>query len=355
MRPALKPGLLPVWRDRDTLQIGIDSRRAVALTGMAGIAWVIGLLDGSRDRTQVIQAAAYRGVPRATVERVLSLLASAGALDDFPAATLRVLSPPLRTRLAAELATVSLARGDGDGGARTLARRLAAQVRVFGSGRLGSSVADLLTTSGVSCGTEPDPAQPPAATTPTQARAAPAGPGPARAARARPVAASHAPASHAPGRPAPAQPPWPDLAVLTAHSPPELQADLMRCHVPHLVASASEAIGIVGPLVIPGRTACLRCLDLARTDRDPAWPLILAQLSGRAPDPMACDAPLAAAVAAQAAIQALAFIDRAAATSAVRNGTLELVLPSWQWRRRTWPPHRECACGGRDPSGPPAS
>ena len=40
----LKRGLLPVWRDRDTLQIGIDSRRAVALTGMAGAAWVIGLL-----------------------------------------------------------------------------------------------------------------------------------------------------------------------------------------------------------------------------------------------------------------------------------------------------------------------
>jgi hypothetical protein len=315
MRPALKPGLLPVWRDRDTLQIGIDSRRAVALTGMAGIAWVISLLDGSRDRAQVIQAAAHRGIPAETVEHVLALLASAGAIDDFPAATLRVLSPPLRTRLAAELATVSLAHGDGDGGARSLARRLAAQVRVYGSGRVGAGIASLLTTSGVSCVTQADTAHP----------AHPAGPadtaGPAR----------------------------PDLAILTGHSLPELQADLMQHHVPHLVASASEAIGVVGPLVIPGRTACLRCLDLVRTDRDPAWPLILAQLAGRRPDPLACDAPLAAAVAAQAAIQALAFIDRAADTGAVLNGTLELVLPSWQWRRRTWPPHHDCRCGSRSP------
>jgi bacteriocin biosynthesis cyclodehydratase domain-containing protein len=301
VRPALKPGLTPVWRDRDTLQIGIDSRRAVALTGMAGIAWVISLLDGSRDRAQVIQAAAHRGIPVETAERLLALLASAGALDDFPAATLRVLPQPLRTRLAAELATVSLARADGDGGARTLARRLAAQVRIHGSGRVGAGIASLLTTSGISCVTQAD------ATPPSPAR--------------------------------------PDLAILTGRHLPELQAELMGDQTAHLVASASEAIGIVGPLVIPGRTACLRCLDLFRTDHDPAWPLILAQLAGRPPSPVACDAPLAAAVAAQAASQALAFIDSASGAGAVANATLELVLPGWQWRRRSWPPHPGCSCG----------
>jgi bacteriocin biosynthesis cyclodehydratase domain-containing protein len=121
----------------------------------------------------------------------------------------------------------------------------------------------------------------------------------------------------------------------------------MRDQVPHLVASASEAIGIVGPLVQPGRTACLRCLDLFRTDHDPAWPLILAQLAGRPPSPLACDAPLAAAVAAQAAAHVLGFIDGASSADAVANGTLELVLPSWQWRRRSWPPHPECSCGSQ--------
>ena len=121
----------------------------------------------------------------------------------------------------------------------------------------------------------------------------------------------------------------------------------MRQRIPHLATSAEEAIGIVGPLVIPGRTACLRCLDLHRTDRDPAWPLILAQLGERESEPPACDAPLAAAVAAHAAAQALAFIDRpgeAAEAGATVNGTLELVLPTWQWRRRTWPPHPHCNC-----------
>lgn len=334
MRPALKPGLTPVWRDRDTLQIGVDSRRAVALSGMAGIAWVISLLDGSRDRAQVIEAAAHRGVPAETAERLLALLASAGALDDFPAATLRALSQPLRTRLAAELATVSLARGDCDGGARTLARRLAAQVRIHGSGRVAAGIASLLTTSGV-CVAHADPAG--------QATGSPSA---APSAAAQPATAASPPPSAAASPPmAPASAARPDLVVLTARHLPELQAELMRDQVPHLVVSASEAIGIVGPLVMPGRTACLRCLDLFRTDHDPAWPLILAQLAGRPPGPLSCDAPLAAAVAAQATSQALAFIDRAPSAVAVTNGTLELVLPSWQWRRRTWSPHPECSCG----------
>jgi hypothetical protein len=77
------------------------------------------------------------------------------------------------------------------------------------------------------------------------------------------------------------------------------------------------------------------CLDLARADRDPAWPLILARLSGRQPDPLSCDAPLATAVTAQGAFQALALIDQAGYADAVTNGTLALVLPRWQWRRRT--------------------
>jgi bacteriocin biosynthesis cyclodehydratase domain-containing protein len=296
------------------LQIGIDARRAVALTGMADLAWVISLLDGSRDRAQVIQAAADGGVPVQTAERVLGLLAAAGVIDDFPAATLRVLPQPARSRLAPELATASLAHGDSDGGARTLARRTAAHVAVHGDDKIGAAIASLLRRSGIGHVTRAD--------TPTAA--GPPG---------------------IPGQPEPAGTARPDLAVLTGHRPPEFQAALIREQVPHLAASASEAIGVVGPLVIPGRTACLRCLDLARADRDPAWPLILAQLAGRQPDPLGCDAPLATAVAAQATFQALALIDRAAFADAVTNGTLELVLPGWQWRRRTWLPHPRCSCG----------
>src|SRR5579859_2827212 len=149
MRPAIKSGLLPVWRDRDTLQIGIDPRRAIALSGMGRAALLIGLLDGSRDRDQVIAAAVALGVPAEATERILTLLAAGGALDDFPASTLRALPPALRAKLAPELATASLARRDGDGGARAVARRRAAVVSIEGDRQIGRAVARILSASGV--------------------------------------------------------------------------------------------------------------------------------------------------------------------------------------------------------------
>ena len=136
----------------------------------------------------------------------------------------------------------------------------------------------------------------------------------------------------------------PDLAILVGYQQPELAGWLMRAGVAHLAVTAEEAIGIVGPMVRPGQTSCLRCLHLTRSDLDPAWPLILAQLVGRTASLPACDAALAAAVAAQAAVQALAFLDRDPLHAPAENGTLELALPDWQWRRRTWPPHPACHC-----------
>ena len=138
-----------------------------------------------------------------------------------------------------------------------------------------------------------------------------------------------------------------DLAILAGGYPAELPGELTASGTVHLAVSASEAIGVVGPLVVPGRSACLGCLELARRDRDPAWPLILAQVTGRAASPAACGATLVAAVAAQAAGQALSFIDLARPADAVTNGTLELVLPGWQWRRRSWTRHPRCRCSRR--------
>src|ERR1039458_7300393 len=149
--PALKPGLLPVWRDRDTLQIGIDPRRAVALTGMRSAAAVLGLLDGSRDRGQVIAAAADRGIQAEAADRVITLLTAAGTLCDFPASTIPTGPDEARARLAAELATASLAHGDGDGGAHVLVRRQGAAIRVHGTGQVGSCIASLLAASGIGC------------------------------------------------------------------------------------------------------------------------------------------------------------------------------------------------------------
>ncbi len=264
---------------------------------MRQAAQVIGLLDGSRERGQVIDAAASRGIPATATERILTLLAAGGALDDFPASTLRALPATSRARLAAELATSSLAYRDSDGGARSLARRRDVAVWITGERRIARSVAKILIASGV-----------------------------------------------AEVRIGDGQQRRPDLAVLVGRPPHDLIAALAADGMPYLAVLASEAIGVVGPLVIPGRTSCLRCLDYVRAGYDPAWPLILAQIATRRPDPPACDAVLAASVAAQAAAQVLTAIDRTPAATAIVNGTLELVLPDWRWRRRTWRPHPACSC-----------
>src|SRR5215831_20926674 len=137
MRPALKPGLLPVWRNRDTVQIGIDPRRAVALTGMRGADALLRLLDGSRDREQVLAAAGDLGIDPAAADQVLSLLTTAGALSDLPAGRYGTLPAGARARLAPELATAALARGD------------AACVRVHGASRPGLWIAGMLTAAGI--------------------------------------------------------------------------------------------------------------------------------------------------------------------------------------------------------------
>jgi hypothetical protein len=299
VKPALRQGLLPLWRDKDTVQIGIDPRRAVAITGMSGAAEVIRLLDGSRDTDQLIAEAGLRGVPTAVTERIIGLLAAAGAIVDFPSEILRGMQPELRQQLTPVLATASLSAEDSDGGASLLARRSSCKVEVCGRGPVAALVADLLTRSGLAAA------------------------GPAEYARRASTA---------------------ELLVLVGRPSLDATTELLRKRQPYLAVYAGEAIGVVGPLVRPGLTACLRCIDLARAERDPAWPLILAQLAGRGADEAGCDAVLATSVAAQAAAQAVAFADRSQLPQATVNATLELVLPSWQWRRRSWPPHPACIC-----------
>jgi bacteriocin biosynthesis cyclodehydratase domain-containing protein len=144
-----------------------------------------------------------------------------------------------------------------------------------------------------------------------------------------------------------------DLVVLAPCRPEQLEPAMVLVDpgTPHLLAEVREATGVVGPLVLPGRSACLRCLDLARTDRDPGWPALAAQLAVPTRARTACDGPLALMVAAQAALQVLALLDGTVRPAAV-GGTLELALPDWRWRRRSWSPHPDCGClpgAGRRP------
>ncbi|QRY61392.1 hypothetical protein JVX90_13295 [Gordonia sp. PDNC005] len=59
---------------------------------------------------------------------------------------------------------------------------------------------------------------------------------------------------------------------------PRLTRLLMAARLPHLPVHLRDGIGVVGPLVLPGTSSCLRCADLHRTDFDPQWPIVAASL-----------------------------------------------------------------------------
>jgi hypothetical protein len=122
--------------------------------------------------------------------------------------------------------------------------------------------------------------------------------------------------------------------------------ELADLGIPHLLVSAFEGHGSVGPLVLPGETACLQCLDLTRRDQDPAWPIVTARLGGYPPGEIACDAPLATLVAAAATGHALAHVE--GRRPPVTNGTMD-VMPDWCWKRRSWSPHPQCRCMRNNP------
>jgi bacteriocin biosynthesis cyclodehydratase domain-containing protein len=141
-----------------------------------------------------------------------------------------------------------------------------------------------------------------------------------------------------------------DLAVVApaASTPvPEVLAAVRR--VPHLLVVVRETTASVGPLVHPGVTACLRCLHLARADRDPRWAELSAQLAGGGREVDACDVVLATIAASLAAAQVLAHVGGDRRRVSTIGGVLQFDLGDGRLRRRSVAPHPACGCGAAHP------
>jgi bacteriocin biosynthesis cyclodehydratase domain-containing protein len=350
-RPMIKRGLRPLRRDDTSVQLGLDPDRAVVLTGLddATLHW-LDRLDGSRERASLITSATAAGIPDGVASGLLDLLAARGVLDDAGAerTVCARLPPAERDRLRPDLASLALRGPRPDAGTGLLETRRQAAVEVRGSARVGASAATLLAAAGIGHVAVRDSALARAADV-APAGLSPCDVGTRREAAARAAVRRAAPATR-PALPAGRQ--VADLVLLAPDGPvdPGERDRLLRAGVPHLLASVRETTGVVGPLVLPGRSACLRCLDLARADRDPAWPRVAAQVatesSAQGPAISACDTVLATAVAVHAVLQALAFLD--GALPAAVDGTLEITLPEGRLRRRSWTPHPGCGCGWAD-------
>jgi bacteriocin biosynthesis cyclodehydratase domain-containing protein len=205
---------------------------------------VLKSLDGVRDHDAVVVAAAAHGVAADACARTLDALIDRGLVTD---------GDQVRPTDVSEAAWAawSLLSGHAAGALEVDRRRRTARVAVDGSGAIADEIRRLLPRAHVRT-TEPG-----------------------------------ADAS---------------LIVMAGDAEPSrTRADgALHTGLPHLWAAVRDCVGLVGPFVVPGETACLRCADEARADLDPAWPTLVDAVTRTRPVVDAIDAPLAAVVAALA-------------------------------------------------------
>jgi bacteriocin biosynthesis cyclodehydratase domain-containing protein len=343
-RPTLIPGLARLWRDRHTLQLGLDPARAVLLeVSDPAAARLLELLDGAHTERAILDHAAKLGVARDDARTLIDTLRAAGLVVGTHTLLPSSLAEPTRQRLSAEAAALALRGNDSPATpAHILRRRAAARVVVTGRGRLATPVAVALAQAGVGH-VNPD----------LSGQVEPAdvvGSGlvTADVRRPRTAAAADAIARAAPGTETrPVRRGRASLVVQAGSDRPAglLAAGFAQRRQAHLLVGMRDATPVVGPLVRAGGSPCLNCLDLHRQDRDPAWPELAAQLAGRPPaEP--CTAPTLIAAVAYAAAEVLAFLDGGAPETV--GAAAEISAPG-RIRRRAWPPHPGCGCGSRRP------
>ena len=141
-----------------------------------------------------------------------------------------------------------------------------------------------------------------------------------------------------------------DLVLLTDRlvAEPGMLRELHARSIPHLSIRLRDGVGVVGPLVLPGVTSCLRCADLYRRDRDPDWPLLLAQQLGR--NGSACSATILTTVGlAMTELGRILGSGRDSPRLELRqpvtlNTTVEVDLRTPSLTTRHWPRHPLCPC-----------
>jgi hypothetical protein len=320
---VLNPATRLLWRATGQIQLELGTRRVI--------------VDGI-DQEAVRRLIARPDDEGAIPAPALEALATAGFVARPPRHGSATEVPEV-PRLATDLAALRVQQGDG--AEDVLAGRRAAAVTVLGTSRVAGPVAALLAAAGVGHV---------AVSGSGDVRlhlAAPGGVQPADEGRRFTAAAAAAVARAAPECDTSPRPLHlrPDLVVLATDAPVDtgLRETLHALGTAHLVVQAGADHGAVGPLALPGVASCLRCADLQRLDRDHAWSALAVQLAVAPKYGTPSDVSLATLIAGVAALQALAFLD--GSDPATIEGTLEIQLPDWRLRRRSWPPHPDCDCG----------
>jgi bacteriocin biosynthesis cyclodehydratase domain-containing protein len=293
--------------------LGLHPDRALTVNDLSpALAGMLDELAAPADRAGLVERAVRRGAPAADAEALLRRLVDAGVVVD---------AEPERLRAR---------------------RRSAATVVVRGSGPLTAGLVVGLVRAGIG-----------AVHVETEGTVVAADLGTALVdddrGRRRGAAVQGAVRRLAPSRQV-GPPPMrlvPDLVVLTDASLPDPTrvGALVRDGVAHLLVRLRDGSGVVGPLVLPGRSACLACLELHRCSRDPEWPAVAAQLVG---SPGSADPECVVMTVGLGTAQAVAAVDGPGAGDnpppPVVDAALEIDPRSGTIVRRPWRPRADCPC-----------
>jgi hypothetical protein len=284
VRPIIRPGLQIIRRDLHTLQVGLAWPGLTWLPASPALQAVLAAIDGFRDLTGVVLAAASAGHPVDACAAALDRLIDIGAVVDR-SATRR---PDCREQVWAAL---WLLAGPDSTADDVLALRRTCRVHVYGDGPVAEIVRDLLPRSHV-------------AITDNTAEAT--------------------------------------LLVLTdTHDPERSRSDeAMRSGLPHVWTYLRDLVGVVGPFVIPGTSSCLRCVDSIHHELDPAW--VFPRSTPPPPAPP-IDPVFAAVVAAWAAQDVVTWAS--GYPPRTLDAVIEIPYVAGPVERRTRPPHPQCGCG----------
>ncbi len=362
LRPTLLPGLRPLWRDPHTVQLGTDPAQAIVLElPHPAAARLLDLLDGAHTEHAITAEMGRIGMSGQDVQIVLSALAEAGVIAAAHSLLPAALPAAQRQRVAAEAGALALRfRDRAASPAAVLRRRYDSRVIIAGTGPIAGLLASALLAAGV--GTVGQVTEPGAAAAPLLSPP----PNPLLAGESDPDRSRPAGQPSRPPQPDPEPGPAPDgesgaeggagrggrqrrvrgddAFVVQMGRMGRVPLRGSRLRRPHLAIGIRDGVAIVGPLVPATGGPCLRCLDLHRTDRDPAWPRLAAQLAENEHELVACAAATALTAAGLATAEILAHLDGGQPSTIGSTVEINGVGP---WRRRSWQPHSACDCTRR--------
>ncbi len=283
------PGLRRTVLDVGTVQIGTDPERALVLEFPdPKILTLLACLDDWHDERSYHDAARRIGVTPTSAKELLSLLRHGRLLIDPAGLITSAADADLRREHADEAAALALRRGDSP--ADMMGIRGRQRVVVHGTDPIAARIADVLRRSGVGRVRHQE--------------------------TVRPGEAGFAVLVNSP------QPP-----VLTARAH-------ARRDLPYLVVASSDGAVNVGPLVVPGHTPCIACVELHHRDAVPMWRDFGA-------DTAPIEATLRELAASVASCQVMQFLD--GSTGSAHGATIQLRAP-FHMRRRVWREHASCGC-----------